>query len=122
MMGRNLNYTTPREVAPFIDRCIWLKVLPEPKKYSVVWEDLNSLTPEEKATIAAKQTEAMAKYIQGSVESIIAPVDFLSGIMGIPEDQATAWVKEAEELLPEEPEESVEREVKEPFGEEESIE
>ena len=107
---RQNNYITPRLIVPFIDRLITLGVLPEPVGYSVVWPDLNTLTDEQKADIAIKRTEAMVKYIQGSVEALMVPLDYLTRVIGLSQDEA-AVVLEA--VLVEEPEEEGEEVVKE---------
>jgi len=88
LQNRQINYITPRIIVPFVDRLIAIGVLPEPEGYSATWPDLTSLTEDEKATIANKRTEAMAKYIQGSVEAILPPMDFLVRELGYTEDQA----------------------------------
>ncbi len=90
LMGRNQRYTTPRIIVPFTDRLIWVGILPEPEGYSVVWPDLDALTEEQQAAIALKRTEALAKYIQGEVESVVAPLDYLTRIQGMPADEAEA--------------------------------
>lgn len=98
---RHNRYLTPRMVVPFVDRAIQLHILPEPKGYSCVWPDLNALTDLEKADIAVKRTEALTKYVAGSVESIVAPMDFLTRIIGFDQDEAQAIVEAAVEVMPE---------------------
>ena len=92
---RQNDYVTPGIVVPFTDRLILLGVLPQPKEYFVKWPDLDTLTEEEQAVVALKRTEALAKYVQGSVESIIAPMDFLTRILGMEEQEAEAAIAEA---------------------------
>ena len=87
VMGRQRGYLTPRLIVPLIDRLIYCKVLPQPVSYDVEWPDLNSLTPEEQATIAVHRTEALAKYVMGGVEALVPPSDFLIRVLGFePED------------------------------------
>ena len=75
-------------------------VLPEPIGYSTVWPDLNSLTEEEQAAVSLKRTEAMAKYVQGSVEALVAPMDYLVRVMGMTQEEAEAIVAAALQALP----------------------
>lgn len=82
-------YITPRIIVPFIDRLIQVGVLPEPVDgYHVDWPDPESLKPQERADIAVKRTDALAKYVAGQVSSIFDPLDFLTRILEIPEDEA----------------------------------
>lgn len=105
LMGRNQRYTTPRVVVPFMDRLIWVGVLPAPEGYSVVWPDLNTLTDEQQALIALKRTEALTKYVLGDVESVIAPLDYLTRILSMPADEAEAVLEARVESLEQDEEE-----------------
>jgi len=96
-------YVTPMVIRPFVDRCIDVGVLPE-AEYDVSWPDLNTITDEEKADVAKTRTEALAKYVQGGVEAIIPPEEFLSIIMEMdPEEveQITKAMGEFQEDLDE---------------------
>jgi len=113
LRDRQENYLTPRVVVPFINRLITIGVLPEPESYKVVWPDLEALTEEQKAAIAVKRTEAMAKYVQGNVEALIAPMDYLTRILGMAAEEAEAVIEATMEQLAtieEEREEPVETE------------
>ena len=92
---RRSGYLTPMVVRPFIDRLIIYGVLPRPKSYKVYWADLNTTTEEEKAKIALAMAQAMAAYVAGNVESIITPVDFLIGFMGVSREAAENYVNNA---------------------------
>lgn len=86
--GRRANYVTPRVIVPFVDRLIEMKILPEPKGYSVIWPDQESLTEEEQANIAKLRVEAMGTYIEKNVEAIMEPIDFYTRILGMSDDEA----------------------------------
>lgn len=92
---RQINYVTPRIIIPFVDRLIWMGVLPIPKGYSVFWPDLATMTGAEKADVAVKRVKAMRDYVEGNVESIMTPVDLLSRIIGFGEDEAVVIAKSA---------------------------
>lgn len=93
---RRLYYNTPRIIVPFIDRLIQVGVLPEPEGYTVEWPDLDSLSDSDKATIANTKTMALSAYVQGGVEALIPPIDFLSKIIGFDEEEAQQILDDAE--------------------------
>lgn len=95
---RQDDYLTPMVIEPFIDRLIMVGVLPEPKEYMVEWPDLDTQTDEEKAVVAAKWAEAMAKYVAGGVEAMIAPDEFFSIFAGLTTEQIIQIQKGLEEL------------------------
>lgn len=92
---RQKSYVTPRLICPFVDRLITLGVLPEPTGYSVWWPDLTSQTAQEKATVAATVTGAIASYVGGNVEGLIAPMDFLTRVLGYDDEEAAAILENA---------------------------
>ena len=92
-------YLTPCIISPVVDRLIAMRVLPVPSDgYEVTWPDLGSISAEVKANIAVKRTEAMAKYIQGSVEGLMGELDFLTRVLEIPIDEAEEILKDATPL------------------------
>ena len=110
--ARQQLHVTPNVIVPFVDRLIWLGVLPQPKGYSAVWPDIDSLTPEQQSAIAVQRTEAMAKYVGGNVQALITPLDFLVKVVGMEQSEAEEVVESAGEqedddvlAQPEEPEE-----------------
>lgn len=93
---RQLHYVTPKIVVAFVDRLISIGVLPEPEGYSVEWPDLDAVTADERAATAMKNTEAMSKYVAGSVESLMAPADYLVRIIGLEQDDVEAILEAVE--------------------------
>ena len=94
--ARRQNIITPRMIYPFIDRLILLGLLPEPKAgYNAVWPEIDTLSPEEKADVAKKLTEALALYTRGDVETVMELVDYLVRIIGMTEEAAQAVAKNA---------------------------
>ncbi len=112
LRGRQVNHVTPHIIVPFVNRMIFLGVLPEPEGFSIVWPDLDTLTDEQKAAVALKRTEAMAKYIQGDVESIMVPLDYFTREMGMTQEEAEAVVESAMKMLGEHQDEEEELEGK----------
>lgn len=87
---RQVNYVTPRIIIPFVDRLIKIGVLPEPSGYSVEWPGLKQVGPAEQANIANTRTTAMATYLSGGVDTLMAPLDFLTRELGMDESEAEA--------------------------------
>jgi hypothetical protein len=91
LRGRQNGHCTVRIVVPLIDRLIAVGVLPTPqKKYTLVWPDLESLSEDAAATVANKWVDFFTKYISGGVENIIDPMDALTRMARMPEDEAHA--------------------------------
>lgn len=93
------SYETPFVIRPTIDRFIDLGILPEPASYSVTWPDLLTATDIEKAEVADKLTTAMVKYVQGDGASLIPPMEYLTGIFGLGNEQAAAILEAAMERI-----------------------
>jgi hypothetical protein len=92
--GRQFKRATPRIIVPLHDRLINVGVLPEPTGYSVKWPSLDSLSAAEKATIGKTNTDMVTSYASGNAQSILAPIDFLSGekFLGLSLDEAQAYL------------------------------
>lgn len=102
--SRQQLHVTPRIIVPFVSRLITLGILPVPTQgFHVVWPSLDKISAEQEATIAAKRTEALAKYIAGNVEAVMPPLDFLTRIMGFSVEEAQAIVEAAMEAIAEQP-------------------
>ena len=86
-------YLTPLLIREFIDRLIALHVLPVVEYYVVKWPDLNAPSDSEIAEVAGKQTEAMSKYVAGSVDHLIPPREFLTLVMKYSDEQVDAIEK-----------------------------
>jgi len=97
IIRRQQRYVTPMIIREFVDRLIAAGVLPEPEQYDVHWPDLNAPAPKDKVDIAAKKTEALAKYVGGDVETLIPPKEYLTIILGLEEDEAEAIMEAAME-------------------------
>jgi hypothetical protein len=102
---RQNRYVTPRIIVPFIDRLIQMEALPEPVEgYSVQWQDMNTLSKSENADVAVKETQALAAYVSGQVESLVDPMNYLTQVLGWTEEKAEAVldavVKHLEESHP----------------------
>lgn len=105
---RREEYLTPFVIRPFIDRLIAFGVLPMPKgnknelvvadpeqpQYTISWMDLNTPSEEDKATVADKKTSAMSKYVAGGCDQLIPPFHYLTLILGLDDEKATAILDE----------------------------
>lgn len=89
---------TPRLIVPFIDRLIHMGVLPEPKGYSIVWPDLESLSDKDKAAIFAQRMTAFSTYVSGGTETIMTPLDMLMREADYTYEEAEAIIDAAQEV------------------------
>lgn len=102
LRARQRDHVTPRIIAPFVNRLILLGVLPKPKELHVDWPDLDSQTDAGKAAIAVQKTQALAAYVGGNVEAIMPPLQYLTTVLGLSDDEAQAILDAAEEKQQEE--------------------
>jgi hypothetical protein len=106
LVRRQSRHATPAIIVPLVNRLIWAGCLPEPTDgFRVKWPELETLTPEEEAAISLTRTKALAEYVRGDVESVVPPLEYLTGIMGIEDKEAKAWLKAALKIAKEETEE-----------------
>jgi len=92
---RRTDYVTPYIIRPLVDRLVEYGVLPEPEELIVNWPDLNSPSDLDKAAIAEKQTNAIAKYVQSQSDSLIPPFHFFTRILNMEDDEADAIIEDA---------------------------
>lgn len=92
---RQENYLSPLLIRLLIDRLIIFGVLPEVEEYFIQWPDLGAPGEKEVAEIAVRKTEALAKYVAGSVDEMFPPKEFLMMIMGMNGDDANAVIDAA---------------------------
>ena len=78
-----------------LDRLINLGVLPRPTRYNIHWPDLNSPSDSDKAEVAAKKTEALAKYVQGGCDVLMSPFFFLTLFLGLSDAEARAIINDS---------------------------
>jgi len=88
------NYITPRIITPFVDRLIAVGVLPEPKGYSIKWEDLESHDEQTKAQIAATTVGTLASYANGGVETVLPLRRLYTDVLKMEDSQADAIIDE----------------------------
>lgn len=81
---------TPKVLVPLIDRLIAVGVLTEPEGYGCEWPGLDSLSEKDKAQVALTKTQAISVYASTGVEAIIAPLEFLTNILGMEDEEAQA--------------------------------
>lgn len=89
--GRQNGHCTVRIAVPIIDRLIQVGVLSKPKKrYTLVWPDIETLSEDAAATVANKWVDFLTKYIAGGVENLMDPLDALTRLARMPEEEAEA--------------------------------
>lgn len=94
---RRLNHATPRQLAPFVDRLIWLGVLAEPERYTAFWPDTEVQTHEEKARTAQLNTQALAAYANSDAPRFVGPMQYLTAWQGFTGAEAHAMIAGGQE-------------------------
>lgn len=108
LMSRQKNYLTPRLICPFVSRLVRFGVLPRPAEFFVEWPDMNEMDATQKSTIAVQKTDAMAKYVGGSVDQLMDPMNFLTRIIGLQDSEAEEVVEAATQYVEDKMEEEAE--------------
>lgn len=93
LFERRENHVTPNIIAPLIDRLIAFGVLTEPEQYIVDWNTADNTSKLLKAQIASTITQALVAYISGGVDNLIEPADYLSEIIGWPQEKVKQFLK-----------------------------
>lgn len=86
-------------------------------KYTVEWPDMFAMSEEDMAKVSESKTKALASYVSGGVETLITPMEFLTKIMHMSQEEAEAIVEAAKER---EEEMAVEQEEEQAMLEEEA--
>jgi hypothetical protein len=58
-----------------------------PAGYSILWPDIEALSPQDKVGLAVQKTTALTQYIAGNGESVISPYDYLTRFLELPEEE-----------------------------------
>jgi hypothetical protein len=95
VQGRQSKYVTPCLLRPFVDWCIAVGAVSEPKnnEYVVVWPSLSDPTPAARADVASKTAEALSKFTGGGVDTIVPPREFMTHVLGWTEEVVDAIMK-----------------------------
>jgi hypothetical protein len=94
---RQNKYVGPKIIRPFVERLMDYGVLPRVEDWHVEWPDLGSPGPKDKAEIVKAFVEALAKYVQGNVESVVPLEQFLTIFMDLDPDVVEVIVDAAEQ-------------------------
>lgn len=75
--SRREEQNEPMILRPFIDKCIEINVLPQPKnkKYIVVWDEMFSLSDMDKVNIGKARASALREYSMNPVAQELMPFD-----------------------------------------------
>lgn len=98
LKNRRERYVTPLILDLALSRLVAYGVLEptaEPEGWSVMWPPLEEQSEEAQAKVAATKTDALAKYVGGSVETLIPPMEFFTLILGLDDDVAEAIIDAA---------------------------
>jgi hypothetical protein len=96
---RRKRYLNPYVINTLIERLQLAGVLPAFKagteSVTIEWNDLNTPSNLDKATVAEKKTKAMLNYVQGGLDAAIPLREYLVNIMGMREQEADSIVAKA---------------------------
>jgi hypothetical protein len=95
LVHRRETYLTPYLIRPLVDRLSAAGALPTPKELIVKWPDPEAPNKTEQTQLAQQASEAMAKYVQSGSDVLMSPFHFLTLILGMSDDEATAVVEAA---------------------------
>lgn len=93
---RQKTHLIPNMIVPFCERLIVLGVLPLPKALSIHWPDLESQTAAQKADVASKRIDGLARYINGQVNQLMSRRWMLVNEMHLTDDEADECLAEAD--------------------------
>jgi hypothetical protein len=104
IQSRREEYAEPQIVREFVDRMIKFGVLPPPKTdYSVVWQDLFSVSDRDKAEIGKIRSEALRNYAMSpTAEGVVPPDVFMDYFLGLPEEDIEIIKQMKEQAIKEE--------------------
>lgn len=95
---RQDTFVTPCQLRPLFELLVALEVLPGingPDGLMVAWPDLSTVSDLEKSEIMLNKTQAMASYVGGGVDALVAPPSYLRLYAGHTEAEAEAIEAEA---------------------------
>lgn len=98
LANRQARYVTPMIINRVIQRLIDYRVLAptaEPMGWEVEWPDLMAPSEADKAAVATTRTDALSKYVQGGVDALVPPLEYLTLICGFDDDTAQAIIDAA---------------------------
>lgn len=72
---------------------------PDRPQYLIFWEPLGAPSELEQADVAVKKTDAMAKYVAGSVDQLIDPPHYMELVMGFSKEETDAIMDEVGDRL-----------------------
>ena len=96
VVARQNKYGTHRIVRPVVDILIGCGAIPKPANgYDVNWGDLDNMTEIERADVATKFTDALAKYSVGNVEAVFTFEEYLVWVWDFAPEVAKKLVQKA---------------------------
>lgn len=92
LQRRQDQYVNPFVIRPLVNRLIAAGVLPTPSSgtYKIAWSDLNSMSETEKADTAVKRTQSLLQYVSSGAETVIPVFEYLTMILNLSYEEATA--------------------------------
>jgi hypothetical protein len=90
---RNNGELTPCLVGPVVSRLVSLGCVPLPRKgFRADWEDVSTQTDQEKAAVFLTRVQAYGAYVAGGVEALFTPLDAMTRLDAMTQDEAQAVI------------------------------
>lgn len=90
---RNTGELTPCLVGPVVSRLVSLGCVPQPRKgFKADWEDVSTQTDQEKAAVFLTRVQAYGAYVAGGVEALFTPLDAMTRLDAMTQDEAQAVI------------------------------
>jgi hypothetical protein len=90
---RNNGELTPCLVGPVVSRLVSLGCTPQPRKgFKADWADVSTQTDQEKAAVFLTRVQAYGAYVAGGVEALFTPLDAMTRLDAMTEDEAQAVI------------------------------
>ena len=93
---RRLDFAEPCILRAFINRLIWLGVLPEPEQYTIEWPDLRTLDEKEMTTVMEGRTRAVVNFGRyPEARAVMSHYHFLTEVMQLSPEKANMIIEQA---------------------------
>lgn len=92
---RQNTYITPMILKPFINRLMYVDILPWVEEYNIEWRDLNVLSDTDKAQISLQKAQALLQYVTSGTYTLVPPRMFLELVLGFSTDEAKTIIDNA---------------------------
>lgn len=88
--GRRQGVAEDQIIRPFVDRCIDLQIISQPKSYAIKWPDMRTTSDMDKVKLGQLRAQAVRDYCtQPLSETVLPPESFLRICLGLKQDEVS---------------------------------